>query len=162
MAKTANPDLAKQIETRKKFLAKVVKFAHDILLERGKIIERNEHSAHTHIIRELLDFEGFSFRGDWGQTMFGGDHVVITYRPGHPKLRVYCQGAFDINECKVEFFDGDPRWQAELLKMIRNKKAITRKLDNQKSKFVKQAKKTLQSMRDEDKLKSEAARLGVR
>ena len=164
-----NPELVKKMEARKKFIKKVIKFAGQILRERGKVIERSEHSCHTHVVQELLNFADFSFCGDFGQTMFGGETVRILYHPnktvtsfpryGRCTFEVYSQD-LSFDECKVEFFDNNTKWQVELLRVIRNKKAIIKRMDVVKAKFVRHINKTSEEMKNLDKLKTEARRLG--
>jgi len=171
MAKAVNSKLTQQIEARKRFLKRVVKFAEGILIERGKMKERSVSSGNINVKWELLDFAGFYFFGDFGQTMFGGNSIKVAYRPngksehfpsGRCNLLVSWQGSFDIDkDCKVEYFDEDPKWQFELLHVIRNRRAITRKMDAAKAKFAKRTKKRSEEMKNSEKLKSEAKRLGL-
>lgn len=142
MAKTKQErELAKKVRERENFIVKVVIFVSQIVAKRGKVVKREEHSAHTRIEEWLLNFEDFSFCVRSGLTLYGGSDITLIYHLGRkladpgvytPVLRVYWPySVFSLKECSIQVFNKDLGWQDKMLHIIRYRKSLIRKLDRQ-------------------------------
>jgi len=160
--KTAN-NLAKKVAERKKFLRKVLKFAVDIVMERGKVISRNVKSSNIHIVYRLDDFGKFSFVGNFGQTMFGGNNIEIWQNStGNPVLSVYFQSTMsDSDEWVVNLFDESFNWQNDIIGVIRRKEAIIKEMAMASKKLEAERKRDLRRKESLSKLNKQAKRLGL-
>ena len=74
--------LATEVRLRKEFVERVLRFVEELLVEEGVVVSRKEHSAHTDMIWQLINFASFSFYYECGLTMFGGNIVKVWYHPG--------------------------------------------------------------------------------
>ena len=124
------PDpLEEAIATRMAFLKRVTDFAIKITNERGKTQKNEEHSGHTHVIRRLVGFGGFSFLADTGQTMYGGNTVKVARDVEgvtSPVLHVYWQASLE--ECEVQVFS-EGSWPQEIEAIIDSRDTIARQID---------------------------------
>lgn len=116
-------------DARARLVKTVVDFVQPVLLKRGEILVNTVGFAHTHTIRELLNFGDFSFRTDTGQTVSGESEAKVWY---HPRARFnkdvsvlvfHARWQTGIEKYEVKL-DSGKRWQRELLKVIRGKKTI--------------------------------------
>jgi hypothetical protein len=119
---------------RIRFLKKVIGFACSITRTQGKRLENTSHSVHLHTIYELLNFGGFSFYVDSGQTMFGGDTVKIWYHPSRPHTKragpvLDISWGLDLNNPSHVYFDPNLEWQKEILKVVRWQKKIAARIN---------------------------------
>jgi len=169
-----NKDLARKIRGRKNFLDKTVDAVINLVCNRGKVLSRSEHSAHTHIIWELHNFGGFSFRTDLGQTMFGGNTVKVYYHPGRsfreggldsawdkdcsPVLIVYFPTEGDY---KVGQFNEKTDWQRALIRVLKNQNNIAAQINKAKEKENKTLQKWSQKDEKNAQLIKEAQKLGI-
>ncbi|KKT82550.1 MAG: hypothetical protein A3B99_00705 [Candidatus Yanofskybacteria bacterium RIFCSPHIGHO2_02_FULL_44_12b] len=171
MARAGSSTLIKRISEREKFLRKVTSFVEKLVQEKGRVIRRSQGSSNTHVVAELLNFGDFSFKTDWGQTMFGGNDVEVWYHPNsnfkdrkrfNPVFSVYYQCArFETDDCKVNTFDENLTWQSAFNKMMKNKKKM---LADMKKKERDTRRKDLSEAKNQDKtalLKKQAEKLGV-
>jgi hypothetical protein len=77
--------LATEVRLRKEFVARVLRFVEELLVEEGVVFSSKEHSAHTNTIRHLINFADFSFYYECGLTMFGGNIIKVWHHPGKEK-----------------------------------------------------------------------------
>lgn len=137
--------LEKRIKERLELTIKICKFAESLLYEKGVLIKESMHSSHCNIIREMKDFMNFSFFGDFGQSMMGGNDVKIWYPEQKDEYLVFhvrFQGATIDDECKLKIFIETGDWLQKLKIIIRNKNkflaAFDKKSKTAKAKSVKQ------------------------
>jgi hypothetical protein len=110
------------IAERQRYVEKVIRFVHDLLNAKGKVLKHETHSSHMYSLRELK-FEDFTFTDEGSFTMFGGDEVTICYK----SWLVFQVKYHDIKEAEVEQFDTTmpcPDWQTPLKKLMR--RGVTR------------------------------------
>ena len=134
--------LSAKLSKRERFLKKVVSFVEKLVQKKGRILEINQGSSNTNVVRELLDFGNFSFKTDLGQTMFGGNDIEVWYHPGtsfrnrkrfNTVLSVYYQCfRFETDDCRVNTFDESHGWQLALNNAIRNEKKILVDMERKK------------------------------
>lgn len=135
-SQTANEaqELQKKIKEREKLLIKFLDFASEILKEAGTETYYREHDFHTTSNKELVDFYGFSFYGNFGQTEHGGNDIKISYRK-KPVMSVYSQSTpFTPKDWRINIFDNTTTWQNSLLTMIDKKKTYIAKAVSLKEK----------------------------
>ncbi len=163
--------LIQRVSAREKFLKKVMNFVEKLVQEKGKVMRRSQGSSNTHVVMELLNFGDFSFKTDWGQTMFGGNDVEVWYHPSSsfkdrkrfdPVFSVYYQCArFETDDCKVNTFDENLTWQSAFINAMRNRKRI---LADMKKKERDTRRKDLSEAKNQEKaalLKKRAEKLNV-
>lgn len=164
-----------KILAREKFLDKVVKFAIFILDKEGECLKNVTYSSHTNIIERLLNFEGFSFHGDFGQGMMGGNDIRIWHHLGQdffvgenvipdvnqPVLHVRYSGTFETNKCQVKVFDEGLEWQEALLELIRNKNKVLTAIKRKESRETALARAASEKQRELNKPKEQARNLGI-
>lgn len=172
-------ELARKIRARKKFLKRIVTPVINLVVKRGRVLERHMGSCNIHIISELRNFGGFTFETDLGQTQFGGSTVTIFYHP-HCNFR---EGGIDFArenerivlsvffqteaeyEYKVITFDNRTDWQRVLIHVLQNADKIAER-QNAKEKRIAERNKAeseLAEFRKERKLKliEEAKNLSI-
>lgn len=168
-AKINAKELEKQIRERKKLIMRFVNFVHKITREVGSVVHTDVGSSHTHVIRELRNFNGFSFLSDTGRTMFGGNKFQISYHPGReevvlqqtkPVFDVFYQTSLDDESAEV-YFDPSPVWRGPLEALIANKKkAISVFRRKEKENDKKFSREEARRERREE-LEKEAGKLGI-
>jgi hypothetical protein len=125
--------LEAKIAERVAFLRKVSEFAEMIASRRGICVRNEEHSAHTRTTREVKDFGGFAFWVDTGQTMYGGNDVVVAEK-GQAVLHVHWQTSYD--EFNVRMYaKGEPTagWEERLGSVIENQKRIETEINAERA-----------------------------
>ena len=146
------------IAERQKFVEKVIRFVHDLLTAKGKVLKHETHSAHMYSLREM-EFEGFKFQDEGSFTMFGGDGVTIWYRG----WLVFEVEYHDLKEVTVKEFDLTmpcPDWQTPLKKLIRRGvKQIAARIDREKAKVNAQYLKDIQIGNAQKQVRKEMERL---
>jgi len=162
-------ELERKIKERQEWLEKIVPFIETLVRERGEVVSRDQSNWHTNVVAQLDNFEGFSFMTDLGQTDFGGNDVTVWFhdrpKPGLESTRlvlaVYYQGAslcgFD---CRVNKFDDDGKWQAELDRLVSNRDKILRERDEQEKQRAAQEIAEREERGRRATLQREAKRLG--
>ncbi len=163
--------LAKKVEERKRFLKKIVNFAENLLLKRGRLIKRVQGSCNTNVKRQLDGFAHFSFFADWGQTMFGGNDVMIWYYPDFKDidpiktravLHIYYQAAlFSVDDCEVKHFDENNEWQNAIERVIKEKKSIVAQITQTLKSSKKQDKAINEKQQKQSQTERDAKRLGI-
>lgn len=151
--------LVQKVAERKKLIKKIVEFVDKIVVERGKLVKREQGSSHTHTIWELDNFSNFYFQGDFCQTMFGGNDMKIWHSDksfNNFVFHVSWQASLD-EAIVEEFVEGD--WQKEILVVIRNRSKIIAVIERKnKADEVERQKKQV-FLEADKKLKEEASRL---
>ena len=135
-AKVVPAGLESKIAYRLAFLEKVTGFAEMITAKEGNGVLYRMHSSHTHIINELRDFGGFSFRADTGQSMFGGSTIEVWYHPGRlfaaqpePKKVLHIDWLIDLEKNTRLTFDEESKWETNISRVIKNWEEIARRRD---------------------------------
>lgn len=105
------------------FLKTVINFAKLVTAEQGKLLEHTAGFGYIHTVRELYNFESFSFYVDLCQTTIGGNELKVWYHPdksyeqGLPAvLNVWWQ--LEVSTAKG-VFESNRKWQNELLRTIK-------------------------------------------
>ncbi len=161
---TEAQELQKKIKEREKLLIKFLNFTLEILKEAGTETYYHEHDFHTNSNKELVDFYGFSFYGDFGQTEHGGNDIKISYRK-KPVLSVYSQDTpFTPKDWRVKIFDNNITWQTMLFTIVEKKKtyiakAVSLKEKGDKKEQKKQEKEKKNPWADIDILRKKAKAL---
>lgn len=150
--------LARKIRERQRFIARIDKFFRKVVIGHGEMIRSCQGSCHTNTVWELKDFTGFTFTGDFGQTMFGGNGLRISHR-GELVFHVCYQ--IGVEECEVRHFVEGPwigaitklftTWRKELKKRGKKRKAEKEKKEAERGKMTAQ-----------EKLGEDAKRLGLK
>ena len=124
--------LEERILERLNQIKRIHKFAELIVQEYGRIVKLDVGSCYTHVIARLDNFWGFSFVLDTGQTMMGGNDLVVEFN-SIVVLSVYYQSNLD--ECRVKIFDESGDWQSKLEYLINHKDEVIAKTEeNEKDK----------------------------
>lgn len=151
--------LEQKVAERKALVSKFAKFTKEIAMGLGRSTTVSQGSCHTHVRWFLGNFRGFSFLFDTGQSMMGGEDVVIWYHPDtteidpdkmEPVFKFH--NPFDsISEMReVKIFDTKVDWVSALKRVITRKKEIMRKMESKKVKEKKgQQQKETESLRKE-------------
>ncbi len=143
MKKAAAPkDLKAQVAERQSFLETVIKTVEFFLEKRGRVYDRQVHSAHTSQKVELDNFHGFSFYSYGSYTMFGGEEIKIWYHPGkkeHPPLPVLEIQWWELKELHVKHFDDSPEWQKAILLLAKDKATAVKQAAREEAKRKKAA-----------------------
>ena len=113
-----NKALGKIVMERRNLVERIASFAIMLLLSHGKRTHHSVASCYIHEIRELDDLTGFYFKGDFGQTMLGGNDVSIKYL-NKEVFRIYYRARLDTANCSVQIFEEGP-WVAAMKKLMRN------------------------------------------
>jgi hypothetical protein len=130
-------ELQKKIRMKENLISEFVKFTKEILKKGGRETYYKEYNFHTNSNKELIDFYGFSFYGDFGQSQFGGNSIKISYKK-KPVMGIYSQSsAFNPEEWRLDLFDNDSKWQNQLLTIIEKKEEYVVKAEALKKKSVK-------------------------
>lgn len=115
LEKLDTEQLEEVVRQRREFVSKIVSFVEDFLGKHGRLALREVSRWRTNEVRELDQFEGFSFRWETGKTIFGGDAIKIWYHNPErgnvePELvfDVYCQTHQNVRV----FAEGE--WQSKL------------------------------------------------
>jgi len=109
--------LARERIVRVRLVKKIVSFF------KATIEKSSPSSGTVRAIYELLNFNDFSVRFEMKQTVLGGHAVHIWYHPGtqyRKELPMVLDAwwQFDIENCQLNIFDADQKWQEEILKII--------------------------------------------
>jgi|HubBroStandDraft_1064217.scaffolds.fasta_scaffold132079_5 hypothetical protein len=146
------------IAERQRYVEKVIRFVHDLLNAKGKVLKHETHSSHMYSLRELK-FEDFTFTDEGSFTMFGGDEVTIHYKD----WLVFQVRYHDIKEVEVQQFDITmpcPDWQTPLKKLIqRGVTRISAKIDRANKKTVARLQRDVAVGVEASKLRKEMERL---
>lgn len=170
MLKKLSPEqvLARKIQVRRAFLKRVVSFVMDIVDERGRQTRYEEGNFHTHVVRKLEAFAGFSFETDLGQSSMGGNDITIWHRGNRedgmylPVLKVRWQAAaFNPNKCEVNLFAESGNWQTALKRVMRNKVKIIEKMAKAEKAAEARQQKALLAEKEREALQTAAKRLGI-
>lgn len=172
-------ELKNKIKERKELLAKFINFAEEITRERGQIVERDEGSSHTRIVRRLVNFAHFSFETATSYC----DNVKILYHPDVSEMNVSFVGERNLarlNHAKippvldvyyqtegdyaVRIFDEDTGWQAALKDVVEHKDELIKKMDEKNAEDAEGLARRHQeseTKRELEKLEKEAAKLKI-
>lgn len=158
MTKSETVKLQKEVRERKFLISKIVHFVQKIVSAKGRVTSRREGSSNTHIVSEFA-LSPFLFRLDTGQTMFGGNDVVVHYK-GAEVCRVHWQVfTFSPKEAEVRYFERRSAWLQVLKRWMDDPKLIERKLEEQARK--RKRKEVLPKPDKQAILKTEAERWKV-
>jgi len=125
--------LVQKIEKQEKTVKEINEFVEEITRGIGKEDLYSESSGHTHIIRTLDNFQGFSFCANTGQTMFGGEDYSVWYSKNRTQTPVFSVHYQD-GKYAVKEFKKDTEWLKKLQKIMKNKKSILAKMEKEKEK----------------------------
>ncbi len=169
--KNAANQLKKKITDHKKVLVEIVKIAIELLDNPGKETYCNKRGYHTHFKRELIGFDGFDIRGDFGQSSMGGNELYISYHTGHPShesgvkitlgVRWQCL-EFDVDTCTVNIFDDNLDWQNMLRELHRVKQVSIAKYRRQVAAVLGRSRRKKDYHEMVTQLGKEAERLGLK
>lgn len=119
----------RQSEAKAMFLKSVINFVKLITTEQGKLLEHTAGFGYIHTVRELYNFDGFSFYIDLCQTTMGGNELKVWYHPSKryekefaPVLDMWWQ--FEVSTAKVMPFEASRKWKNEILRAIKRRKDI--------------------------------------
>jgi hypothetical protein len=154
--------LEKKVKKRLEITMKIANFVGWLLNEKGTITKQYTGSSHTNTMTQLVDFKNFSFFGDFGKSMMGGNDIKIFYRQGNENIlvfHVYYQ-TFDIDEeCRLEAFVETGDWLEKLKKIIDSRdKILSAVRRKEKRAEARRAKKTAEDIKLEE-LQEQAIRL---
>lgn len=171
-----NKALSRMIKERRAYLTRVLNAVVKLASQEGKVLLRSTHSAHTHVVWELRDFEGFTFHADLGQTMFGGNTVKVYYHPGRsfgeggidsahdqewaPVLEVDFQTG-DEHDYRVKKFKESAEWRRVLDRVLRNSDKIAAQAKKTEKKVDKRAERQRAAEARRLRLAKEAGELGI-
>lgn len=151
--------LANKVKSREKLIVDIVSLISDILNRHGRVVKKSSHSAHTHIIIELTNVKNLSFRGDFGQTMFGGNTIRVWH---NGKIVMHVTYQCDPKESAVNTFDDKNASWIEILAQIKKKeKQIFTQIAKTKEKKQEEEAKTRLRQKQEKELMEKARRLGL-
>ncbi len=159
--------LSAKIKARKEFLKMATEFSLTITRKLGEEVLYRQESCYTNIVRQLIGFAHFSFLTDTGQTMMGGDTVKIWYHPksgevdfkrSRPVLDIDWWAGVD-EDCKINLFDEDRRWQTALRRVVKNAEKIEAKMREVKKNLKKQRLEKEKKRRQAAAIREEAHRL---
>jgi hypothetical protein len=158
--------LARRVAQRKKFVERVVLFVQKFAVECGHLTKREMGSSSCHVVWEARYFERLSFVADLGQTMFGGNDIVIRYHgPVAPVnsstivFSVHYQASLD--DCEVKVFDMTTNWVNDLKQLMRNRSRVSQRVRKQKEVDLAREKRDALLREKKRKLEAEAKRLGL-
>ncbi len=114
---------AEMIASRQRLIEDINGFATRILEAQGRIIDEVVHSHHTRLVRELRDWNEFSFCSETGRSQFGGESLKVWYRT-RPVLDVTWT---DIASCLVLTFSTSGDWQLALAILMKDEAAALAK-----------------------------------
>jgi hypothetical protein len=162
MTKKKDP-AAQRLEEHKARLRRIVAFTYKLLDACGTTTLLEIHDDHIKQRRELeigdLHFNSFS-----GQSAMGGNTLSVL-KDGITLFRIYHQSAsFDPDDqyTQVQVFDVDEkRWGSFNRLVSKGSYAIRKELEAKQRREAEAAKKACEAKAEEDKLKSDASRLGV-
>jgi hypothetical protein len=151
-------ELEKRVRERKEFVMRVMKFVEKIV-RHGIRTFYYQGSSNTREIWELHDLEGLYFKGDFEQTMMGGNDILIS-RGENVLFEVYYQT--DPKKCQVKVFDeSEEFWQNTIKKFMQNyRKTVALCKKNKKEKDLCSSRYAKQEGKYE-RLRKEAQRLGI-
>lgn len=123
--------LADKVRSRQKFIGVIIPWIEKLVSKHGEELSYSQGSCHTHIVAELKNFNGFSFKTDTGHSMMGGNSFKIWYHPGKKLdnggtlvLDLYFQ--VHVGESQVRSFDTSTKWVEKLLLAKKGAVAILR------------------------------------
>lgn len=158
---SSNATLARKVAARKRFLNKVLESVTELVVKYGEVTKYREHSCHTHIVRKLNGFGGYSFELETGQTMMGGNTLKIIRE--HPDTRlifdVYWQ--IDHEKCEIVTFIEEKGWKRAILRTIRDPEKIAASNARRIAREKKANEQRSEARRRQTELSAEAKRLGV-
>lgn len=135
---------ARKVATRTRFLEKVVAFAETFVPKHGRNLVYSEHSCHTHTVDELKDFNGLSLLLDSGQSMMGGNRLIVWYHPGRkfdekvlPVLEMSWQ--VEVEKCVVKTFVENTEWQSAMRRLMKSPKEAVARFERAKAAAKKRA-----------------------
>ena len=165
MPETRQKNLARAVKQRKNFLEKLLSFSESLVIHQGKMVFRDQGSCNTHTKWRLDGFGSFSFLGDFGQTMMGGNNMKIWYRrdieiPTDLVLDASWQATHE--ECGVKKFDESFDWQRAFMRLIKNKDKIIAKRKLQKEKELKKISEKEKRRAENLRVNEEAKKLGIK
>jgi len=158
-------ELKKRIKEREAFLKQILDFLDSFVLKHGRVTERDESSSSTKVVRELENFNHFSFRWCIGHH----SNNVEIYRHGYDRqymhdyrLKVlsmtYWQG---VEDCQVGVFSRESDWQKELLETMSNAEAILARQIADKQRQQAEAEEAKRHYREMAPLQERARKLGL-
>ena len=150
--------LAQKIRERQKLVERIVGFVEKIVL-RGERTQYSQGSFNTHTVWELKNLAGFSFKGDFGQTMMGGNDVYVWYKD-YLVFHAYFQGFPLENDCEVRIFK-QGSWLTAFKKFTQNRKKVLAQFKKRKERRLQRTKNELKREKSEW-LQEEAKRLKLR
>lgn len=153
--------LKKQIEERENFITACLKCISEVFEKIGETTQHEVLAFHTKSKKEVKNFHGFSFFGNFGHSEMGGNDIKVLFGE-KPVMNIYCQFmGFDIKDCTVTFFSPDTDWQTPLQHVSNNKDMyLAAYLKTVKNKKIHTEKKVSET-RNLQALKLEAQRLGL-
>lgn len=124
-------ELKQKIEEREAFLKQILDFVNSFVLKHGRVTERDEGSSSTKVVRELRNFNGFSF--EWCLGHHNNRIEISKYSYDSQFMKGYYSDVFsmvywqDVKNCLVNRFLADSDWPKELLETMSNAEAILAK-----------------------------------
>ena len=158
-------NLAKKIAARREFLKKIVPTIDRVVQEYGRVLSEVRHDDYTNTVAQLNDFARFSFRTNFGQSMFGGNVIIVWYYPAGTSsdkqivLNLYWQ--VDLEECEVRAFDEDTGWQQALLRLMKNKERVLARIKEKSARVARKLNAKRKAQEKEAALREEARRLSI-
>jgi len=122
-----NDGLDQRVKERFRFLIRAVKFSKWLLDRKGTVLKDEPVLAsdcdakvelRDHKVLGLKKFNGFSFEGDYDQTMLGGNDIKIwrCEDPGEDRLVLHLHWQDSLVDCQVKVFEDD--WVSSLNRMM--------------------------------------------
>jgi len=149
--------LEERVKSRKSHCLEVIGFVREATRKFGTMTREEEHSGHTRIDRELIDFHGFSFYVESGLTMHGGNTVRVVYGD-QTVFSIYYQS---IDDPEVRTYVDEKRWRCLLDGLAENRNQVY----EQHQGVLSEAEKARETERENEMryagLETQAKRLGL-
>jgi hypothetical protein len=166
-SKSADDDLKKKIKERFAFVKKVVLFVEDLLLKQGRETKQEERRFSVSSVKVLEGFGGFNFKGTFGETEIGGNHVYISRAGINPESSsalfkvYYWQASLNEDDCRVQLFESADLWVEDLKNVMVCRNQIIKQLAARKKEAERQSQNIGKKAEYRKDLEAKAKRLGL-
>ena len=160
--------LEAQVAERSRKVSDYVIFINRLVKEYGYLVSRKQGTCNTHVVK-TLEYREFSFEGEWGMSMMGGNRVRVWFKSPSDNEKVlvfgvyYISEPFRVNDCKVEkFLNESTTWSTALNQLVSNYEEVVADVLKIKEGLLRKVEEAQHEEVRISELRKNAERLGIR
>lgn len=148
--------LAHKTQERKILVQRIIRFVSNLTDKHGTLTYENVGSCYIRQKKEM-ELGKFKFYTDFGQTMFGGNKIKITFE-GQGVFCVYWQ---EEDKEEISIFDNSRQWRIALESIMKDSRSILARMRKEKRAAEKNRQQAMQVQAQRKLIHKAAARLRV-